>query len=95
MYIWRIETIVKTLDYAKRKWARKTPAAAEKWKKMATAGTAEYCPAFGKFIGAAIKPEICSAQREGIAAVSAEDWRATVPPEKAEKYARNLVAAVT
>jgi len=87
--------LVKTLDYAARKWARKTPAAASKWKTMAEKGTAHYCPEFAKFIGAPIKPEICEAQRAGIAAVSAEDWRATVPPEKSAKYAENLRAAVS
>jgi hypothetical protein len=83
-----------TLATAKAKWARKMSRIGPVWKSRAEAGTANYCPEFAKFIGAPIKSEICSAQAEGVRAISAADFQAAVAG-KEDKWERNLKAKVS
>jgi hypothetical protein len=79
----------KTVEQAAAKWEAKMPLKATLWKERATAGTAHYCPEFGKFLGGTVRPEYCEAQRKGIERVSAEDFKTAVAG-KGAKYLRGM-----
>jgi hypothetical protein len=81
------------LERAKKKWARKTAGKGTLWKERAEATTELACKNMAKFLGKSPDEisEWCAAQREGIAAVSPEEFAAAVEG-KAEKWARGMKA---
>jgi hypothetical protein len=73
------------IELAKRKWARKVKG--EKWKRGVTGKESDYCKGVAEFLGVGTcNPERLQAYREGIAAVSADDFDAAVRG-KEEKWA--------
>lgn len=80
--------MVKTLQYAGQKWARKTANAGTKWKARVTG--ADYCGGFSKFLGHT-PSEACSAWTQGVGAVTAADFQAAISGKEG-KYVSGLEA---
>lgn len=78
--------MVKTLEYAARKWERKTSAVGEKWKAAASAAAPTACENMASFLGKS-PLEIrgwCETQKAGIEAVSPEDFQRAITDKRAK-----------
>ncbi len=80
------------IDLAKEKWARKmTTTAPDNWKRGVTGKEDAYCRGVAEFIGVATcNPQRKEAWRLGVAAVSAEDFKAAVAG-KEEKWKKRYI----
>lgn len=69
--------MVKSIEYAQRKWERKTAGKGATWKSRTEASIDLACKNFAAFIGKAT-PKWCEAYRSGVGAVSAGDFEAAI-----------------
>lgn len=83
-----------TLDLAKRKWARKMRDAGPRWKAGVTGKADEYASGLGQFAGVTTGPTLPAHYREGVDAVSPEDFASAVAG-KEERWASRLREAIT
>jgi len=72
--------MVKKLEWAAKKWAKRVKGKGAKWKKNVTGKESEYCAHFAEFLGKS--PEeirtLCENYAEGLEYVSAEDWNKAI-----------------
>lgn len=69
--------MVKTIEYAKRKWERKTSGKGSKWKERTTAAKSRASDNMAKFVGHPV-PEWSSAYSSGVDGVSASDFESAI-----------------
>ena len=89
--------MTKTLDYAAKKWAEKTPARAKVWKDAVTIAAREdnYSKGMEAFVGRPIRPELVEAWKAGVERVSEEDFRKAVEnAAKLDKYRKGILRKV-
>jgi hypothetical protein len=83
------------IDLAEKKWARKMATAGPRWKAHVTGKESAYCKGVAEFLGVATcSPEKMTAYREGVGAVSAEDFATAVRGKEAKWRARYTEAMV-
>jgi len=82
--------MVKTIDYAKGKWERKTAGKGGKWKERTSAAKERASSGFSAFVGHPV-PEWASAYSAGIDGMSAEQFESAIRG-KGEKWAAAMRA---
>lgn len=82
--------MVKTIDYAKTKWERKTAGKGAKWKERTSAAKERASSGMAAFIGHPV-PEWATAYSAGIDGMSAEAFQAAISG-KGEKWASAMRA---
>lgn len=78
--------MVKTLEYAAKKWERKTSAVGPKWKAASEEATGRACMNMAAFLGKS-PLEIagwCEAQKAGIEGVSPEDFQKAIRAKRSK-----------
>lgn len=77
------------IELAQKKWERKMATAGPRWKAGVTGKESSFCRGIAEFLGVGTcNPERASAYREGVAAVSAEDFQAAVAGKGSKWAAR-------
>jgi hypothetical protein len=84
---------ITTIELAKRKWARKMKDAGPRWKKGVTDKTEAYKKGLALFSGVTVGPTMPSHWKEGVDAVSPEDFAKAVAG-KEDIWARKLSEAI-
>lgn len=89
--------MVKTLEYAAKKWAEKTPRAAPIWKKAVEFAKEHdnYKKGMEAFIGGPVNPVLVENWKKGIETISTEDFkRAVENAAKLDKYKQGILRKV-
>lgn len=82
-----------TLDSARQKWERKTPAAVGKWKANSGNGS-DYAAGVARFLGTPPSPGVVSRYTSGVQAVSEADFAQSISG-KGQKWAENTRRGLT
>ncbi|HUY55344.1 MAG TPA: hypothetical protein VMV23_09330 [Candidatus Nanopelagicaceae bacterium] len=86
--------MAKSIAQGQAKWERKTANAGDKWKQSVAGAGGRYSQGLSESVGTQVGPQTTSAWEQGVGAVSAGDFNASISG-KGSKWAENLRRGVS